>query len=126
MPASTAFDIGDGIQRSEWEENGNYLVDSTATVFIPDGRDPDLSQPIGPNVHKFSGQLSNYLQQIAVQIENPFSGLNFRRINADRDVTAEQDDSLQRKIFSEYTWEQTALKTAEAYRKLPPFTFTEK
>jgi glycosyltransferase involved in cell wall biosynthesis len=44
----------------------------------------------------------------------------------ERAAAAEEDGTLQRKIFSEYTWQQTARRTAEAYSKLLLFTFTEK
>jgi glycosyltransferase involved in cell wall biosynthesis len=38
-----------------------------------------------------------------------------------RAAAAEPDGALQRKILSEYTWAQTALLTADAYRKLRLF-----
>jgi glycosyltransferase involved in cell wall biosynthesis len=41
-------------------------------------------------------------------------------------AAVEETGALQRKIFSAYTWGQTARRTADAYSKLPLFTFTEK
>jgi glycosyltransferase involved in cell wall biosynthesis len=44
----------------------------------------------------------------------------------ERAAAAEEDEALRRKIFSEYTWQQTARRTAAAYSKLLLFTFIGK
>ncbi len=47
-------------------------------------------------------------------------------VAVEKAATAEPDGALQRKIFSKYTWEQTAIRTADAYRKLSAFTVIKK
>jgi glycosyltransferase involved in cell wall biosynthesis len=70
------------------------------------------------------GDTREYFEDFAVYCD-PASVTSIRAA-VEKAAAAKWDDSLQRKIFSEYTWEQTARRTAMAYSKVLPSKFPEK